>query len=397
MPKSTSEPVTEPTSPEITEPSGTESEAHYMVADTGQDKCYNNSREIPCPKPGEPFYGQDAQYQGNQPSYKDNSDGTITDLVTGLMWVKQRGSKLTWQDAVDGESTCRIGGYNDWRMPTIKELYSLINFNGGFHITEAASTPYIDTHYFEFKYGDESAGERLIDCQDWSATQYLGTTMGGESTVFGVNFADGRIKGYPRDRHPRGGLNLLYIRYVRDNAEYGINNFVDNNDGTITDLATGLMWTKADSGKTMNWEDALDYSENLNYAGHNDWRLPNAKELQSIVDYTRAPLITDSAAIAPIFSVTEIESYYWTSTTHLDGPSDIQGTTAVYVAFGRAMGYMQIPPGSPNYQFMDVHGAGAQRSDPKAGNPSEYPQGRGPQGDDIRIYNYVRCVRNSNQ
>jgi hypothetical protein len=42
---------------------------------------------------------------------------------------------------------------------------------------------------------------------------------------------------------------------------------------------------------------------------------------------------------------------------------------------------------------MDVHGAGAQRSDPKAGDPTRFPYGRGPQGDVIRIYNYVRCVR----
>ena len=53
------------------------------------------------------------------------------------------------------------------------------------------------------------------------------------------------------------------------------------------------------------------------------------------------------------------------------------------------------PPsgGSGTYQLMDVHGAGAQRSDPKAGDPRNFPHGRGPQGDVIRIYNYVRLVR----
>ena len=53
------------------------------------------------------------------------------------------------------------------------------------------------------------------------------------------------------------------------------------------------------------------------------------------------------------------------------------------------MGYMDAI-------WQDVHGAGAQRSDPKAGNPNQYPTGNGPQGDAIRIYNYVRCVRNIN-
>ena len=46
-----------------------------------------------------------------------------------------------------------------------------------------------------------------------------------------------------------------------------------------------------------------------------------------------------------------------------------------------------------DYHFVDVHGAGAQRSDPKAGNPAMFPRGRGPQGDVIRIYNYLRLVR----
>jgi hypothetical protein len=42
---------------------------------------------------------------------------------------------------------------------------------------------------------------------------------------------------------------------------------------------------------------------------------------------------------------------------------------------------------------VNAHGAGAQRSDPKSGDPADYPRGLGPQADEIRIYNYVRCVR----
>ncbi len=84
----------------------------------------------------------------------------------------------------------------------------------------------------------------------------------------------------------------------------------------------------------------------------------------------------------------------WTSTTHLDGRNP--GTAAVYIAFGEALGYMEIPPNSDVFQLLDVHGAGAQRSDPKIGNPEDYPHGFGPQGDVRRIYNFVRCVRNAN-
>ena len=58
---------------------------------------------------------------------------------------------------------------------------------------------------------------------------------------------------------------------------------------------------------------------------------------------------------------------------------------------------MQFPPGRGEFHLLDVHGAGAQRSDPKAGDPAAFPHGRGPQGDVIRIYNYVRCVRDDSK
>lgn len=100
--------------------------------------------------------------------------------------------------------------------------------------------------------------------------------------------------------------------------------------------------------------------------------------------------MTGEAAIDPVFDVTEIESYFWTSTSHLENGA---GAAAVYVCFGRGLGYMQMPPGQGAYHLIDVHGAGAQRSDPKDGNPDDYPNGHGPQGDDIRIFNFVRAVR----
>ncbi|WP_320170629.1 DUF1566 domain-containing protein [Maridesulfovibrio sp.] len=358
----------------------------YPIVDSGQEACFNNSRQISCPDKGDSFYGQDAQYKGNQPQYRDNGDGTVSDLVTGLMWVKARGPQLSWQEAMDGAKDCRVGGYTDWRAPTIKELYSLINFNGWVQCSESSSIPFINTKYFDFKFGDTSKGNRIIDCQDWSSTSYVSRTMDGNPTAFGVNFADGRIKGYGKTH--RRPMDKKYIRYVRGNPDYGKNIFVKRSDGTIEDRATGLIWQKTDSGRKLNWEQALSYCENLTYGGRNDWRLPSVKELQSIVDYSRSPETTNSAAIDPVFDVTDIESYYYSSTTHLDGPSP---RAACYVAFGRAMGNF-APFRSKNKSWMDVHGAGAQRSDPKSGDPDAYSSGRGPQGDDIRIYNYVRCV-----
>jgi len=218
--------------------------------------------------------------------------------------------------------------------------------------------------------------------------------MDGNETMFGVNFADGRIKGYPTSPMPgQTEGKQFYVLYVRGNSTYGINDFADNGDGTITDNATELMWMQDDNGSPISWENALTYAENFEFAGYSDWRLPDAKELQSIVDYSRSPSTSGTAAIDPLFSCTQIENeagqadypFYWTSTTHADS-SPTPGGSAAYVSFGRALGYMFG-------EWIDVHGAGAQRSDPKEGDPNDYPYGFGPQGDAIRIYNFVRLVR----
>lgn len=370
-------------------------ELPYRIVDTGVSEFYSDSRVIRRPQPGDPFYGQDAQFTINPPSYTDNGDGTVTDNVTGLMWQKEMGDKLSFSEAFREARSLRLGGHRDWRVPTIKELYSLIQFTGQLS-RERSNKLYIDTRYFNQPLGERSRGERMIDAQTWSATEYSGRTMRNDETIFGVNFIDGRIKGYPK-YHPRTGrANKMYFRFVRGNKQYGINHYVDNHDGTITDLATGLMWQKGDSGKGMDWKSALNYAEDLKLAGHDDWRLPNAKELQSIVDYSRSLQASGSAAIDPRFDTTAIRDpegrkqypYFWTSTTHLDGRNPY--SAAVYIAFGAAQGKM-------HGRLMDVHGAGAQRSDPKSGNPRDYPQYFGPQGDLRYVFNYVRCVRSADQ
>ena len=298
---------------------------------------------------------------------------------------------MTFAEASQYAQNNNLAGYEDWRVPTIKELWSLIDYTGQSG-GETAGTLYIDTHYFDQPIGDTSIGEREIDAQVWSSTEYTGLTMGGGHTVFGVNFIDGRIKGYPTYDPRNRSDHKLYVRLVRGNEDYGINNFVDNGDGTISDLATGLMWQQADDGQTRDWEDSLAYAESLDYAGYSDWRLPNAKELQSIVDYSNSMQKNGKAAINDLFDLTEITDvrgqanygFYWTSTTHLDGPNPYD--SAAYVCFGEALGKM-------NERVMDVHGAGALRSDPKSGDASDYPQYRGPQGDIRYVYNFCLLVR----
>ncbi|MCK4745675.1 MAG: DUF1566 domain-containing protein [Bacteroidales bacterium] len=365
----------------------------FNIPDTGAEAFYDNDSEVAAPEEGDPFYGQDAHYRINPPSYTDNGDGTVTDNVTGLTWQQDMGEKMSWDEAMSKIQSFDLGGYDDWRVPSIKELYSLILFTGKVARTADLSIRFIDTDYFIQPIGDEIIGERFIDAQTWTSTHYVGTTMNGNATIFGVNFIDGRIKGYPEFKPATGSDNKMYFRFVRGNPDYGENLFVDDSDGTVSDLATGLMWQQSDDGISRNWKDALSYAENLELAGHSDWRLPDAKELQSIVDYTRAPAVTQSPALDPLFYASEIKDpegnggqypYYWTGTTHLDGP--YPGSAAVYVCFGKAQGFM-------HEQLLDVHGAGAQRSDPKDGNPEDYPAYWGPQGDVRYVFNYVRCVR----
>ena len=398
-PVGASETTAEPTSVDVT----------YAIVDTGQIACYSTSGEIPCPQAGEAFYGQDAQYEGSQPLYTDNGDGTVTDNVTGLMW-EQAFTQVDWADAEAAAAAATTGGYDDWRIPTIKELYSLIDFTGNQGTGDVTSTvapddavPYIDTDYFEFEY--PSNGNRYIDAQYVTSTEYVGTAMDGAEAFFGVNLADGRIKGYlqvTQQSSPR-----YYARFVRGSSDYGINGYQNNGDGTVIDNATGLVWTTVDSGDaqfaemladytngdcSLNWEEAPDFAENLTYAGYSDWRLPSAKELHTIVDYRRAPDVTDSPAIDPIFASTAITNeageedyaFYWTSTSFLPGATD-----AVIIQFGRSLGYMDRGSGE---QFYDVHGEGGQRTDLKEGTLS---YGHGPQGDVRRVYNYVRVVRDA--
>ncbi len=392
----------------------------YRIVDTGQEKFYNNNNEINAPSSGEDFYGQDAQFDGNQPSYTNNGDGTITDNLTGLIWSQtpdlnrdgkiNAEDKLNYYDALTAADTLTLAGYNDWRIPSTKELYSLIMFYGidpsGYNGTNTSNlVPFINTNYFDFGYGDSGAGERIIDAQYATSTIYKGTVMDGQKALFGVNFADGRIKGYPVDPTPlEPNGKVFYILFVRGNPEYGVNDFTDNNNGTITDNATSLMWTQDDNGEAVLWQNALawvQHKNDENYLGYNDWRLPNVKELQSIVNYDRSPSSTNSAAIDELFNCSTITDeggnmnypFYWSSTTHANMQN---GNFASYVAFGNGLGWMQDMM-TNEYKLLDVHGAGCQRSDPKTGNTDDYPYGHGPQGDVIRIYNYVQLVRDAEQ
>ncbi len=359
----------------------------YPIVGTSQVDCWDTAdNKIDAPVFGEALYGQDAQFPRTESAYTKSDDGlTVKDEVTGLTWQQSGATgNYYWagaQNVIDTLNKQNYGGYNDWRLPTIKELYSLWNASNGW--------PYIDEQYFTIDYSDE---EELSHAIFWSSNKYTGLlastldSASGAEMAFGVNFGTGHIKAYTISTGPRH-----LVRCVRGNLAYGVNLFKNNGDGTISDLATGLMWPQADNGSGVEWEQALAYAQtqnSANYLGHNDWRLPNTKELQSLVDYTRSPAATNAAnvgpAIDPLFSCTGITNeagnadypFYWTSTSakpKADGPYGF----AWHVAFGRAV----------DDNGDDIHGAGAVRFDTKAIGDAP-AEGSG--------LNHVRLVRDAN-
>jgi photosystem II stability/assembly factor-like uncharacterized protein len=75
----------------------------------------------------------------------------------------------------------------------------------------------------------------------------------------------------------RGGL-IVHYQYSSGPR------FVDNQDGTITDFATGLMWAAKDNGADITWSDANTYCKGFHAGDYSDWRMPSSDELQALYD-----------------------------------------------------------------------------------------------------------------
>lgn len=250
----------------------------FKLPDTGQNISYSLTP------------GEDADYIINPPSLTNNGDGTITDNNTGLMWQKVDGGEMTFESAVTYCNNLTLGGYNDWRLPTSIELFSINNFN---HLN-----PALDTSYFT-----------KTQAQYWWASE----KRADDTTKVWVVNAGGGIGAHPKtETVSAGGTKLFQVRAVRNaiSTNFSVAHLTDNGNGTITDNYTGLIWQKIQSPNTMTWEEALGYSDSLTLAGKKDWRLPNVKELQSL---------NDVKLIKPSFDKTYfpnvLSGNYWSSTT----------------------------------------------------------------------------------
>jgi len=276
------------------------------LPDTGQTTCYDDKGNvIGCPESGERFYGQDANYLINPPSYtKLDENGNdlpdsatewimVRDNVTGLIWEKKtddesihdRDNKFDWYDAlgvfiseVNGTS---FGGHSDWRIPSIKELASITDLG--------KYNPATNTNFF---------------CNTLSS-DYWSSTTAAYNTDFAwyVDLDRGHVNYYDKSKSN-------YARAVCGGQTGLLDHLVNNGDNTVTDTVTGLMWQQATDEK-MEWETAISHCEGLALAGYDDWRLPNQRELRSIADYSKT-----HPAINTTYFPDTLSSYYWSSTTY---------------------------------------------------------------------------------
>lgn len=317
---------------------------HQPFPDTGQSKCYNNEQEITCPQPGEPFFGQDAQYQPRLPrSYTRLKSGgspwlegldfpeqwlMTKDNVTGLTWevktdepgLRSKNNTYTWynpglldpgvQDGgVCSGSSCdtysyiktlndqNFGQRSNWRVPGWQELTSLVHW---------------DRHLpaINFRWFPETKSSSY-----WTSTLLAQAMCRAGS----IHFALGNQSYSEKKMQYR-------IRAVSESDQV-LSHIQDNQDGTISTTKTGLMWSKCSCGQewdgnqclgepeSKSWEGALACAEEMDMAGQTDWRLPNINELQSLV-HRGYP----SPAISVLFQNETMSTYYWTSTTLNDTP-----------------------------------------------------------------------------
>lgn len=268
--------------------------------------------------------------------FTDNGDGTITDSLTGLMWLKDAGcfGFRHWESAVGVVShfnsapddyNCEdySGGYSDWVLPNINEIESLLNAE------EASNGGWL-----------ESQGFVDIQAQYWSSTThaefteqawYFGT--GGSiaySSKTPTNFRVWPVRSTSSFCAAlwQTGQTVSYTAGDDGELRRGVSwpnpRFTDDGDGTVTDNLTSLIWLK-DSNclGVKTWLAAFDTVADFNtdpakyncedYSDNNDdWRLPNRKEFLSLVDRSQfGPALPLNHPFAGNVSKT-----FWSSTTN---------------------------------------------------------------------------------
>ena len=252
----------------------------------------------------------------------DNGNGTITDTQTGLTWLSASQGTATFGSALDQCEGGTWAGHDDWRLPDRNELQSIVEYG--------AYNPAVNA----------SAFPGTVSGNYWSSS----LRMAAPSQAWYVSFSNGVVSYADTGtsyyfRPVRGGSRALIS--VQDCAAR--TPYVDNGDGTVYDRETGLTWLKNDLG-TMNLTRAFDVCENGTWAGHDDWRLPNRNELQSLVYYKHYNPSADARMFPGIVS-----GNYWSSSIRMASPS--QGW---YVSFSN--GVVSYADAASSYYVRPVRG-----------------------------------------
>lgn len=287
--------------------------------------------------------------------FTTNPDGAITDNMTGLMWMpygdlpERAGySKATasgtvnWVNALDlinqinsGTLTRYNMGYTDWRLPNIIELE-------GITTAGAECAGMLNDSGFINVYPEAYASSTTFAGDTVRGTYYMLMLCG---KIVKTGKSQGmRVMAVRGDANGQGAIwktgQTVSYRAGDDGAtEKGVKwpdpRFVSLGDGTVADRLTNLIWLQ-DAGtpgygtytarNTKTWTQALDYIDQMNkgnYLGHADWRLPNRREMESLVDFSRyKPALTPNNGFGNVMfgNNTSIgyrsPKFYWTSTSH---------------------------------------------------------------------------------
>jgi hypothetical protein len=320
--------------------------ATINLPQTGQTKCYASSGiEINCVGTG-----QDGELQMgvNWPNPRFTVSGDcVTDNLTGLMWSKNgnlANSEVTWQGTLDyvanivnsGSGLC---GYKDWRLPNINEFESLVNAGMSDSAYWLNSQGFINVLSSNCYWSSTASA--------YSTNEALVIFM-GNGVIFGLpKYTGGRIwpvrlgqLNNPDSSYPaniwKTGQTTTYATGDDGDLERGVAwpspRFTDNGNGTVTDKLTGLMWSKNANlaAGTKTWQEALDYVKTLSTGGYSDWRLPNRKELFSLIDHSKT-----TPALPADHPFQNLQGYYWSSTGEQE--SEIYAF-AVYMTYGDMSG-----------------------------------------------------------
>jgi arylsulfatase A-like enzyme len=293
-------------------------------------------------------FGEDSDYTRNAPSFTDNGNGTVTDNNSGLMWQKTDSGEMTWDNARTGATTLNLAGYTDWRLPTAQEAFSMLDhernpaFNSTYFVNNAGGTP----GYF------------------WSSDLFYGDN----TKVWCTNSGGGLGPHNKSATISAGGTNRHHARYVRGAKPTTGHHYINNNDDTVTDLDTGLMWTRVPA-TARNWNDALLYAEGLSLGGFSDWRLPNIKELQSLQDIPRATsaATTTVPCLNRLLFPAATATAYWSSTSVKSGtPTQAWlvdfGVTTTSTPSRNQQGITSYEPYASTYPVFAVRSAAVSRS-----------------------------------